>query len=144
MKRKGKLEQVLTGIRGMRKLPSLVFVVDVIKEHIAVSESRRLRLPIGAIVDTNCDPDSVDFPIPGNDDAIKSVVLIAHAVADTIVEAGGNVSLAEVESVAGRSDEAGVAGGPAEEEEAEETEGESAGRRRRVVRHRIVSPGSPA
>ncbi len=141
-KKKGKLEQVLTGIRHMRKLPVLVFVVDVIKEHIAVAEARRLRIPIGAVVDTNCDPDSVDFPIPGNDDAIKSVVLIAHAVADTIIEAGGNVSLEEVESAAGRETEAeGEA--EAEEEEGEDTEG-SGGRRRRVVRRRIVSQSGPA
>jgi len=146
MKRKEKLEQVLTGIRNLRKLPSLVFVVDVIKEHIAVAEARRLRLPIGATVDTNCDPDSVDFPIPGNDDAIKSVVLIARAVADTIVDAGGSVRLEEIESAGDKSATGaeGDAGGQVEEEEGEEGDGESSGRKRRVVRRRIVSQGSAA
>ena len=73
IKRKEKLLSVLSGIRDMRRLPGIIFVVDTIKEHIAIAEGRRLRIPIGAIVDTNCDPDVVDYPIPGNDDAIKSV-----------------------------------------------------------------------
>ena len=84
-KRKEKLLAVLAGIRNMRKLPSIIFVVDTIKEHIAISEGRRLHIPIGAVVDTNCDPDAVDYPIPGNDDAIKSVQMIARAVSDAIL-----------------------------------------------------------
>jgi len=85
-KRKEKLMTILTGIRYMRRTPSIVFVVDTIKEHIAITEGRRLGIPIGAIVDTNCDPDMVDYPIPGNDDAIKSVQLITRAVSDVILE----------------------------------------------------------
>ena len=85
LKRKEKLETVLTGIRTLKRIPDVIFVVDVIKEHIAVAEARRLRIPIGAVVDTNCDPDLVDFPIPGNDDAIKSVQLITRMVVDTIL-----------------------------------------------------------
>jgi small subunit ribosomal protein S2 len=88
MKKKEKLLSVLTGIRTMRRLPALIFVVDAIKEDIAIEEARRLRIPIGAIVDTNCDPDKVDYPIPGNDDAIKSVQLITKVVADAIASAG--------------------------------------------------------
>jgi small subunit ribosomal protein S2 len=130
-KRKAKLEQVLTGVRGMRRLPALVFVVDVIKEHIAVAEARRLRLPIGAIVDTNCDPDLVDFPIPGNDDAIKSVQLIARTVADTIATAAGNIKIEEVEAAAVAAEEAAAAAAVEEEEE------EGGRRGRRVVRRRM-------
>jgi small subunit ribosomal protein S2 len=99
LKKKEKLETILTGVRTMRKLPAVVFVVDTIKEHIAISEARRLRIPIGAIVDTNCDPDLIDYPIPGNDDAIKSVQLITKTVADTVISAGGGVK--ENEMVAG-------------------------------------------
>lgn len=85
LKRKEKLSTVLTGIRKLNRVPEIVFVVDVIKEHIGVAEARRLKIPIGAIVDTNCDPDLIDYPIPGNDDAIKSVHLITKMVADTIL-----------------------------------------------------------
>ncbi|MBD3240913.1 MAG: 30S ribosomal protein S2 [Chitinivibrionales bacterium] len=148
LKTKAKLEQVLSGVRHMRKLPNIVFVVDVIKEHIAVAEARRLRLPIGAIVDTNCDPEAVDFPIPGNDDAIKSVQLIARAVADTVVEAAGEVQAAQMEKAASAAETAEqpqetaeVAGEEEVEEEAatgEEEEG--ATRRHRVVRRRMATP----
>ena len=85
-KKKVKLLAILTGIRHLRRLPSFIFVVDTLKEHIAISEGKRLGIPIGAIVDTNCDPDKVDFPVPGNDDAIKSVQLITKAVSDIILE----------------------------------------------------------
>ncbi len=84
MKKKEKLASVLTGIRNLRKPPAIVFIVDSIKENIAINEAKRLRIPIGAIVDTNCDPENIDFPIPANDDAIKSVQLIAKTVADVI------------------------------------------------------------
>lgn len=92
MKLKGKLLSVLEGIRHLKKLPTMIFVVDAIKEHIAIDEARRLRIPIGSIVDTNCDPDKVDYPIPGNDDAIKSVQLITQAIADAIVSSGTTVA----------------------------------------------------
>jgi len=81
-----KLEKNLGGIRGMKKQPSCMFVVDPKKEHIAVLEARRLKIPIVGIVDTNCDPDEVDYIIPGNDDAIRAVKLIAGAMADAIIE----------------------------------------------------------
>jgi small subunit ribosomal protein S2 len=83
---KDKLEKVLGGIVGMNKLPGAIFLIDVKKEHIAVDEARKLGIPIYAIVDTNCDPDFVDYPIPANDDAVKSIELITRAIADTIVE----------------------------------------------------------
>ena len=81
-----KLEKNLGGIKEMKKLPAALFVVDPRKEHIAVAEARALHIPIVAIIDTNCDPDEVDFPIPGNDDAIRAVKLIAGKMADAVLE----------------------------------------------------------
>ena len=81
-----KLEANLGGIREMRNLPGALFVVDPRKEHIAVTEARILGIPIVAIVDTNCDPDEIDYVIPGNDDAIRAVKLIAGKMADAILE----------------------------------------------------------
>ena len=85
-KAKAKLLKVLEGIMDMNKLPGMVFVADVNKDSIAVSESRKLNIPIVAILDTNCDPDLIDYPIPGNDDAFKSISLLTKTIADTIVE----------------------------------------------------------
>ena len=82
-----KLEKNLGGIREMKSSPGALFVVDPKKEHIAVAEARNLGIPIIAIVDTNCDPDEVDYPIPGNDDAIRAVKLIAGKMADAVIEA---------------------------------------------------------
>ena len=81
-----KLMKNLGGIKEMKKLPSCMFVVDPRKEHIAVMEARYLGIPIVAIVDTNCDPDDVDYVIPGNDDAIRAVKLIASKIADAVLE----------------------------------------------------------
>jgi small subunit ribosomal protein S2 len=80
-----KLEKALGGIKNMGELPGAIFIVDVVKEHIAVSEARRLEIPIVAVVDTNCDPDVIDYAIPGNDDAIRSIRLFAQKVADACV-----------------------------------------------------------
>ena len=81
-----KLEANLGGIRDMKKLPGALFVVDPRKEHIAVTEARILGIPIVGIVDTNCDPDEIDYVIPGNDDAIRAVKLIAGKMADAVLE----------------------------------------------------------
>ena len=81
-----KLEKNLSGIKDMTKLPGAMFVVDPRKEHIAVMEARALGIPVVAIVDTNCDPDEVDYAIPGNDDAIRAVKLIASKMADAVLE----------------------------------------------------------
>ena len=81
-----KLQANLGGIREMKKLPGALFVVDPRKEHIAVTEARKLNIPIVAIVDTNCDPDEIDYVIPGNDDAIRAVKLIAGKMADAVLE----------------------------------------------------------
>ena len=101
-----KLDRFLGGIKDMKKLPGALFVVDPRKERIAVAEARRLKIPIVAIVDTNCDPDEIDYVIPGNDDAIRAVKLLASKMADAIIEA--------------RQGEDDVAEAPAEAEAAEE------------------------
>jgi small subunit ribosomal protein S2 len=88
-KHKIKLEKILDGVRHMKGLPGLVFVVDTRKERIAVAEARRLAIPIVGVVDTNCDPDLIDYPIPGNDDAIRSIRLFSRAVSNAVAEARG-------------------------------------------------------
>ncbi|HEY8444851.1 MAG TPA: 30S ribosomal protein S2, partial [Bacilli bacterium] len=88
-KEKDKLNKYFSGIRDMKKMPDALFVVDPKSEHNAVAEARKLRIPVFALVDTNCDPDEVDFVIPGNDDAIRSVKLIVATMANAIVEAQG-------------------------------------------------------
>ncbi|MEK6774217.1 MAG: 30S ribosomal protein S2 [Bdellovibrionota bacterium] len=81
-----KLSEFLNGIREMKNSPSVMFVVDLPKEHIAVAEAKRLGIPVVAIADTNSDPESIDYPIPGNDDAIRSIKLFANLVADSYIE----------------------------------------------------------
>jgi small subunit ribosomal protein S2 len=86
---KEKLERNLGGIENLHRLPDAVYVVDTKKEHIAVNEARKLGIPVIAIVDTNCDPDEVDYVIPGNDDAIRSISLVTRIVADALIEGRG-------------------------------------------------------
>jgi len=85
-RRKAKLEKFIGGIRHMKTIPDMLFIVDTVKEKIAVGEANKLGLPIVAPVDTNCDPDLIDVPIPGNDDAIRSVNLFCKTIADAIIE----------------------------------------------------------
>ena len=87
MLEKEKLERNIGGIKNMKRVPDVLFVVDTRKEHIAILEAHKLGIPIIAIVDTNCDPDEVDYVIPGNDDAIRAVKLIAGRLADAVIEA---------------------------------------------------------
>ena len=95
-----KLEKFLGGIQDMNKLPGALFIVDPRKEKIAVAEAKKLGIPVVAIVDTNCDPDDVDFVIPGNDDAIRAVKLIAASMADAIIEGRqGETPVEEAEKV---------------------------------------------
>ena len=89
-KERVKLERNVGGIKDMRGLPSVVFVVDPKKESIAVNEARKLNIPVVAITDTNCDPDGIDYLIPGNDDAIKSIRLISHYIAEAILRGQAN------------------------------------------------------
>ena len=97
LKEMADLEKSYGGIKDMDRLPSAVFVVDTRKEHIAVLEAKKLGIPVVAIVDTNCDPDDADYIIPGNDDAIRAIKLIAGALADAIIAAHGGVEEAPVE-----------------------------------------------
>ncbi|MCD0445263.1 30S ribosomal protein S2 [Glycomyces sp. A-F 0318] len=105
MREKDKLERTLGGLRDMEKTPAAIWIVDTKKEHIAVDEARKLGIPVVAILDTNCDPDEVDFPIPGNDDAIRSVALLTKIIADGAAEgllarSGGRGEKAEGEPLA--------------------------------------------
>ncbi len=90
-----KLERFLGGIKDMKRQPGAMFIVDPKKERIAVAEAKRLHIPIIAIVDTNCDPDEIDYPIPGNDDAIRAVRLLTGKMADAVIEGNQGVSMAE-------------------------------------------------
>nr|WP_269799157.1 30S ribosomal protein S2 [Glycomyces xiaoerkulensis] len=86
MREKEKLERTLGGLRDMERIPQAIWIVDTKKEHIAVDEARKLGIPVVAILDTNCDPDEVDHPVPGNDDAIRSVALLTKIIADGAAE----------------------------------------------------------
>jgi small subunit ribosomal protein S2 len=92
-----KLEKALIGIKAMEQLPSAVFIIDPRKEKIAVAEAQRLGIPIIAIVDTNCDPTGIDYPVPGNDDAIRAVRLITSRIADAILEGRGTLTKDETD-----------------------------------------------
>ncbi|MEG0832717.1 MAG: 30S ribosomal protein S2 [Oscillospiraceae bacterium] len=108
-----KLEKFLGGVKAMERLPKALFIVDPRKEHIAVAEARKLNIPVVAIVDTNCDPDEIDYVIPGNDDAIRAVKLISGAMADAVLESRqGEAFNAEEE----KSEVAGAAKAAAVEE----------------------------
>ena len=89
---KAKMKKVLDGIEDMKILPGLVFIVDTKKEQIAVNEARKLNIPIVAIIDTNCDPTVIDYPIPANDDAARSISLISRTIADAVIEARRKVA----------------------------------------------------
>ena len=94
------LEKNYGGIKEMKKAPAALFVVDPKKEHIAIAEAKKLGIPVVAIVDTNCDPDEVDYPIPGNDDAIRAVKLIAETMANAIMEGKQGEQLTDAEEAA--------------------------------------------
>ena len=101
-----KLEKYLGGVKEMKKLPGALFVVDPRKEHNAIAEARKLHIPIVAIVDTNCDPDEVDYVIPGNDDAIRAIRLISAAMADAVQEGRQGADSAEAPAEAPAVEEA--------------------------------------
>jgi len=124
-KERAKLEKTLGGIKEMTKLPEGIFIVDPRKERIAVHEARRLGIPIVAIVDTNCDPDEIDYLIPGNDDAIRAIRLISSKIADACLE-GKQLREAQLTTPEGAAPagEAPAESGPPAEEEAAKIEGE--------------------
>ncbi|NPA53666.1 MAG: 30S ribosomal protein S2 [Aquificae bacterium] len=117
-KKKEKLEKYLKGIKDMEKIPDIIYVVDTVREELAVKEAKKLGIPVVAIADTNCDPDLIDYPIPGNDDAIKAINLITTKIADAVlegksmreatVEEGGEIESIEAELLK-KAEEEGVA-----------------------------------
>ena len=106
-KERRKLAKNLEGIRGMSRLPDAVFIVDTKKEQIAVDEARKLKIPVIGIVDTNCDPDEVDYVIPGNDDALRSIRLFASRMAEAVLNGRGIRESADAESARGDGGEGG-------------------------------------
>ncbi|TDD01902.1 30S ribosomal protein S2 [Nonomuraea deserti] len=134
---KDKLERTLGGIRDMGRVPSAVWVVDTKKEHIAISEAKKLGIPVVAILDTNCDPDEVDYPIPGNDDAIRAVGLLTRVVADGV--AAGLMA----RSGAARGDEKPAAAEPLAEWERELIE-QGTGERPAGEADAAAAPEAPA
>jgi small subunit ribosomal protein S2 len=105
-KEKRKLQKNLEGIRNMARLPDALFVVDTRKEKIAVDEARKLKIPVVGIVDTNCDPDEVDYVIPGNDDALRAIRLFAARVADAVIDGRGERESAMAEQATAEAEAA--------------------------------------
>jgi len=99
MKEKGKLEKNLGGIKEMKDLPGAIFIIDTKKEAIAVSEAKRLGIPVIAVVDTNCDPTNIDYPIPGNDDAIRAISLFVEIIANAVLDADKEVGIEIIETL---------------------------------------------
>lgn len=98
-KEKAKLEKNLGGIKEMKELPGAVFIIDTHKEQIAVAEARRMGIPIIAVVDTNCNPEGIDFPIPGNDDAIRAISLFTSIIANAVIESDNEAGLKILENL---------------------------------------------
>ena len=142
-----KLERNLGGIRDMQKLPDAVFVLDTKKEHIAVTEARKIGIPIVAVVDTNCDPDLVDFAIPGNDDAIRAGELMSRVISDAVLEGRfirSKKAEASGEAPAQRNvlEEAEVA--EQQEQARAEAAAEAAARDARVAAEKVEADDAPA
>ena len=98
-KEKAKLEKNLGGIKEMKELPGAIFIIDTHKEQIAVAEARRMGIPIIAVVDTNCNPEGIDYPIPGNDDAIRAITLFTSIIANAVIEADNEAGLKIIETL---------------------------------------------
>ena len=99
LKEKGRLEKNLGGIKEMKDLPGIIFIIDTRNETIAVAEAQRMGIPIVAVVDTNCNPEGIDFPIPGNDDAIRAISLFAQVIANAVIEADNETGLKVIETL---------------------------------------------
>ena len=99
LKEKEKLEKNLGGIKEMKELPGAVFIIDTHKEQIAVAEARRMKIPIIAVVDTNCNPENIDYPIPGNDDAIRAISLFTSIIANAVIESDNENGLKILENL---------------------------------------------
>jgi small subunit ribosomal protein S2 len=98
-KERAKLQKNLGGIKDMKELPGILFIIDTRKEAIAVTEAQRIGIPIVAVVDTNCNPEGINYPIPGNDDAIRAITLFTQIVANAVVEADNEVGLQIIETL---------------------------------------------
>ena len=105
-KEKAKLEKNLGGIKEMKELPGAIFIIDTHKEQIAVAEAHRMGIPVIAVVDTNCNPEGIDYPIPGNDDAIRAITLFTSIIANAVIEADNDAGLKIIENL--NEDEDGV------------------------------------
>jgi len=101
-----KLQKNLGGIKEMKELPGILFIIDTRKEAIAVAEAQRQGIPIVAVVDTNCNPDGIDYPIPGNDDAIRAITLFTQIIANAVVEADNEVGLKIIETLGDEDEDA--------------------------------------
>jgi small subunit ribosomal protein S2 len=104
-KERTKLQKNLGGIKEMKDLPGILFIIDTRMETIAVAEAQRMGIPIVAVVDTNCNPDGIDFPIPGNDDAIRAITLFTQIIANAVVEADNEVGLKIIENLDGEEED---------------------------------------
>jgi small subunit ribosomal protein S2 len=118
-KEKSKLEKNLGGIKEMKELPGIIFVIDTQKEAIAVAEARRIGVPIVAVVDTNCNPEGITYPIPGNDDAIRAITLFTQIIATAVIEADNETGLKIMETLQ-EEDEASMIEGSSNKDEDEE------------------------
>jgi small subunit ribosomal protein S2 len=98
IKEKTKLEKNLGGIKDLKELPGIIFIIDTRKEVITVAEARRMGIPIVAVVDTNCNPQGIDYPIPGNDDAIRAITLFTQIISNAVVEADNEIGLEVIDS----------------------------------------------
>ena len=104
-KEKAKLEENLGGIKEMKELPGAIFIIDTHKEQIAVTEARRMGIPIVAVVDTNCNPEGIDYPIPGNDDAIRAITLFTQIIANAVIDADNEAGLKIIENLQDEDEE---------------------------------------
>ena len=139
-----KLQRNLGGIQDLERLPDAIFVIDTKKEHIAVNEARKLNIPVIAIVDTNCDPDEVDFVIPGNDDAIRAVNLVTRVVADALAAGYGMAKDEAVERVTGAAPKATGPKATAAPARVEEHETPSAEDAAAIAASTVFEPDAPS
>ena len=142
LKEMARLKKVLTGIRALSKLPDILFVVDPVEEELAVAEARRLKIPIAAVCDTDCDPDLIDHPIPGNDDAARSIKLFCGLIADAVAEGAAARVAAQTASTVAEAEAQMLAAGETENEPVEA--GAGAAEEGLEAWENEMHPGTPA
>ena len=116
-KEKNKLEKNLGGIKDMKELPGALFIIDTKKEALAVAEAKRLGIPVIAVVDTNCDPTDITYPIPGNDDAIRAISLFVEIIANAVIDADSEAGIQIIESLDDEDEEAAINASPVEDKD---------------------------